>query len=106
MTDSTRIYVLEAITAGTLLEADYNRQQLSLAPHALFARRGELYLGAVNQAKAIRSDEEPRLGVFKLAGLSAVRVTDQPFDVLPESAQGLPLPEDELLFKVADRAQP
>jgi hypothetical protein len=83
-----------------LLRAGYNRQELTLAPHALFARRGELYVSALNMAKSWRNEDERRLGYFKVAGLSEVTVTDQPFEALPLSLQALPLPEDALLFAV------
>lgn len=98
--DQTRIRILEALTGGVLLKAGYNRQELTLAPHALFARHGELYVSALNMAKIWRSEDERRLGYFKVAGLSDVAVTDQPFDALPASSQALPQPEDALLFAV------
>lgn len=98
--DVARIGVLEAIARRVLLSAAYNGQRLTLAPHALFARRGELYASALNLSKNWRADEERRLGYFKVAGLAAVEVTEDPFDALPNAAEMLAGAGDELLLAV------
>ena len=93
---------MEAIARGRLLTARYNGQALTLAPHALFARRGDLFVSAVNLAKNRRSEDEPRLGSFKLAGLADVEVTGEPFEALPNAAALLaPADDDELILTVA-----
>jgi len=97
--DHTRVKIMEAIARRMLLTARYNGQALTLAPHVLFARRGDLFVSALNLAKAWRPPEEQRLGYFKLAGLADVEVTREPFEALPNSA-ALPHPEDELLLAV------
>jgi hypothetical protein len=99
--DAARMGVLEAIARKVLLNAAYNGQRLTLAPHALFARRGELYASALNLSKNWRSDEERRLGYFKVAGLAAVEVTEDPFDALPNAAGMLAGADDEVLLAVA-----
>ncbi len=99
--DLTRLRVMEAIARTVLLTARYNGQTLTLAPHALFARRGDLFVGALNLAKARRADDEPRLGYFKLSGLADVALTDEPFVALPNAATSLPRPDDELILAVA-----
>ena len=91
---------MEAIARTVLLTARYNGQTLTLAPHALFARRGDLFVSALNLAKARRADDEPRLGYFKLSGLADVALTDEPFAALPGAAS-LPRPDDELILAVA-----
>ena len=99
--DAARIGVLEAIARKVLLVAAYNGQRITLAPHALFARRGELYASALNLSKNWRSDEERRLGYFKVAGLAAVEVTEDPFDALPNAAEMLAGAGDQVLLAVA-----
>ena len=91
---------MEAIARTVLLTGRYNGQTLTLAPHALFARRGDLFVSALNLAKARRADDEPRLGYFKLSGLADVALTDEPFAALPDAAS-LPRPEDEPILAVA-----
>jgi hypothetical protein len=98
--DVARMGVLEAIARRVLLTAAYNGQRLTLAPHALFARRGELYASALNLSKTWRADEERRLGYFKVAGLAAVEVTEDPFDALPNAAGMLAGAGDEVLLAV------
>jgi len=98
--DVARLGVLEAIARRVLLSAAYNGQRLTLAPHALFARRGELYASALNLSKNWRADEERRLGYFKVAGLAAVEVTEDSFDALPNAAEMLAGAGDEVLLAV------
>ena len=92
---------MEAIARTMLLTARYNGQALTLAPHALFARRGDLFVSALNLTKNWRSLEEKRLGYFKLAGLEDVELTQEFFEALPNfAAQALARAEDELLLAV------
>lgn len=62
-------------------------------------------MSALNLAKSWRSDEEPRLGYFKIAGLTDVRVSDEPFVPLPESLQTLPHPDDQFIIGVQSAAE-
>jgi len=98
--DAARMGVLEAIARRVLLNVAYNGERLTLAPHALFARRGELYASALNLSKNWRADEERRLGYFKVTGLAAVEVTEDPFDALPNAAGMLAGAGDEVLLAV------
>jgi hypothetical protein len=93
--DAARMGVLEAISRRVLLSAAYNGQRLTLV-----ARRGELYASALNLSKNWRADEERRLGYFKVAGLAAVEVTEDPFDALPNAAGMLAGAGDEVLLAV------
>jgi len=94
--------MIEAIAKKRLVSADYNGGEVVLAPHQLFSRRGELFVSAFNPRKNWRSEEERRLGHFKLAGLSNVALTDTGFDALPSFDRSLPHEFDEELFYVAD----
>lgn len=98
--DASRIKIIEGTARRVLLTARYNGQLLSLAPHALFARHGELFVRALNLSKKWRIGEERRLGDFKVAGLVGVEVTQQPFEVFPSSEPLLSKPDDDLVLAV------
>jgi hypothetical protein len=91
--------LIEAIATRRLIAADYNSTRIQLAPHLLFERHGDLFIGAYNPAKSIRSDEAPRLGYFKLKGLSNLALSEEPFKPL-DGAGELPRGEDVLVFGV------
>lgn len=82
MTD-TRMTLLEAIARRRRVTALYNGTTLDLAPHLMFERHGDLFVSALNINKKWRSDEEPRLGNFKLIGLAEAAVLDEEFEPLP-----------------------
>lgn len=92
--------VIEAIARRLLLRADYNGAEVLLAPHQLFERHGDLYLSALNTGKTWCSDDERRLGVFKLAGLGGVAVVETPFEPLDGVGEALPRDSDTLVFAV------
>lgn len=92
--------VAKAIHTREMIEATYNGASLKLSPHQLFVRRDSLYVGAVNPQKARRQDEEPALGVFKLAGLSKVTGTGLRFDPVSSLGGQPPQPEDMVLASV------
>jgi len=99
--DLCRIAILEAIARRLLLTANYNGQKLTLAPHALFARHGDLFVSALNLTKAWRADEERRLGYFKIAGLADAEITQDTFDALPDCGPLLSRAGGELILAVA-----
>lgn len=74
----------QAIAKRVCVTALYNRGQATLAPHSLFERHGELYLRALTVDYDGRKPKEPRLGTFKLAGLSSLALTRKLFS--PRSA--------------------
>lgn len=91
---------LEAIARRLLIRAQYNGTQILLAPHQLFKRHDELFIGALNTGKAWRSEDERRLGYFKLKGLSGLELTEDAFEPLPDAGTALPRETDTLLFSV------
>lgn len=93
--------LIEAIARMRLVVARYNGSEMRLAPHQLFSRHGDLYLRAFNPMKNWRSEEERRLGDFKLAGLSAVTLTEEAFEPLPDFDTAPPREGDQHLFAVA-----
>ncbi|WP_425230097.1 hypothetical protein [Sphingomonas sp.] len=66
---------LEAIVKQQAVAATYNRVELTLAPHILYTKHGDLHVDAVTLERDGRPPKEAKLGTFKLAGLSAVRLT-------------------------------
>lgn len=99
--DHVRVTMMEAVARSVLLTARYNGQTLTLAPHALFARRGDLFVSALNLTKNWRSEDEKRLGYFKLSGLADVELSDEPFVVLQQGASAVPRSDDELILAAA-----
>lgn len=99
MTDP-RLVVMEAIARKRILSANYNGLRIDIAPHLMFERHGDLYVSALNLGKTWRSDEEPRLGQFKLAGLGAPEVMEAEFEILPSFAPATPRETDTLVLSV------
>jgi hypothetical protein len=52
-------------------------------PHAIYTRHGELYTDAVTLERDGKPPREVKLGAFKLAGLSQLRITPRRFSVEP-----------------------
>lgn len=96
----TRITLMEAITRQRLVSIRYNGQTLRLAPHFLFERHGDLFIGALNLGKNWRSDDEPRLGQFKLAGLGGAELLDESFDPLASYEPAAPRADDRLVMAI------
>lgn len=99
MTD-TRLRVMEAIARKQIILAQYNGNQAKLAPHLLFARRGDLFVSALNLNKKHRVGEDPPLGHFKLDGLSMTELTGETFDAAPSFRVTAPRQEDEILMAI------
>jgi hypothetical protein len=96
----TRLKVMEAIARQRAVAARYNGEQIKLAPHLLFERHGDLFVSALNLSKAWRSDEERRLGQFKLLGLNAAELLDESFDPLPSYQPMAPRADDKVILAV------
>ena len=95
-----RLTLLEAISRRMLVEAQYNGATIRLAPHLMFERHGDLFVAALNLGKTWRSDEEPRLGQFKLAGLNDTRLIEEEFEPLPSYSPEPPRETDVAVLSV------
>lgn len=93
--------MMEAIAGKLLVTATYNGRDMTLAPHALFLRRGEMFVSALNLDKKWRSDESPRLGHFKLSGLTNFSVSREHFNPIEEFDEAVPQAGDELVLSIA-----
>ena len=71
--------LLEAIVKRQAVAATYNRTEVILAPHILYTRHGDLHVDATTIEREGKPPKEEKLGTYKLAGLSAVRITPRRF---------------------------
>jgi hypothetical protein len=72
-----------AIDRGICVLAVYNRSETVLAPHSLFERNGEPFLKAVTLETEGRTPKALRMGIFKLAGLTDMRLSGRTFSAEP-----------------------
>jgi len=77
---TTNKLLLEAIALRKCVSATYNRMTVTLAPHILYTRHGELYLDAVTVERDGQPPREIKLGAFKLTGLTNVKSLDRMFE--------------------------
>ena len=82
MSTPTMIW-FEAIARRRCVRATYNGMAALLAPHVLYSRREQPYVGAVVIARRGVPAVERRLGIFAVAGLSACTLTDEAFEIDP-----------------------
>jgi len=82
-----------AIERQVFVTATYNRLRARLAPHSLFERHGDSFLRAVTLEVDGREPREPKLGIFKLTGLSEVTLEGRGFSA-EEVFAGVALPDE------------
>lgn len=75
--------VSQAVQLRVCLSATYNRAAFTLAPHILYTRHGEPFTDAMVIACDGKPPREPKLGTFKLSGLSGVALTGVQFEPQP-----------------------
>lgn len=71
--------VFEAIVKQQAIAATYNRGAVTLAPHIVYTKHGEIYIDAVTLERDGAPPREAKLGAFKLTGLTGLRVTPRRF---------------------------
>lgn len=71
--------VFEAIVKKQALAATYNRGAVTLAPHIVYTKHGEIYVDAVTLEREGQPPKEVKVGAFKLAGLGGIRITPRRF---------------------------
>jgi hypothetical protein len=91
---------LEAIALRKCVAAQYNRMQVKLAPHILYTRHDEMFVDAVTIERDGNPPREIKLGSFKLAGLTEVKLGDQSFEPAPVFDPSAPRYEGSALFAV------
>ena len=75
--------MFEAIVRLLTVTATYNKGTVTIAPHILYTRHGELYVDAVTIEREGRAPAEAKIGAFKLTGLTEVAIADAPFRPQP-----------------------
>ena len=68
-----------AISRGICVLAAYNRSETLLAPHSIFERNGDLFMKAVTLETDGRIPKVLKMGIFKLAGLTQIRLASRTF---------------------------
>jgi len=71
--------MFEAIVRQRAVTATYNKGVVTIAPHILYTRHGEIYVDAVTVERDGKPPREEKLGTFKLDGLGEPALTDRPF---------------------------
>jgi hypothetical protein len=71
--------VFEAIVKQQAISATYNRGEVTLAPHILYTKHGEIYLDALTIERDGAPPREAKIGAFKLSGLNRLRITPRRF---------------------------
>ena len=71
--------VFEAEVKKQAIAATYNRGTVTLAPHIVYTKHGEIYLDAVTIERDGQPPREAKVGAFKLTGLSGLRITPRRF---------------------------
>jgi hypothetical protein len=97
---STTPIILEAIVRKQAIAATYNRVEMTLAPHILYTKHGDLHIDAVALERDGKPPKEIKLGTFKLAGLSGIRLTPRQFSVNGLFRRGDPKYDDETVMAV------
>ena len=73
--------IFEAIAKQRAVRAIYNRTTFILAPHILYTRHDDLFVDAVALTRDGQRPRERKLGCYKLAGLSSVRLMPDAFEI-------------------------
>ena len=71
--------MFEAIVRQMAVTATYNKGPVTIAPHILYTRHGEIYVDATTLERDGKPPREEKLGTFKLEGLGEPTITDRPF---------------------------
>ena len=75
--------IFEAIVRRQCIVATYNRVTMTLAPHVIYTRHGDLFIDAVAIDRDGKPPREEKIGTFKLAGLNDMKLTERSFPANP-----------------------
>lgn len=71
--------MFEAIVRLKTVTATYNKGTVTIAPHILYTRHGEIYVDATTVQRDGKPPREEKIGTFKLDGLGDPAITDAGF---------------------------
>lgn len=77
--DNPATVIFEAVVKQQAISAVYNRVPITLAPHILYTRHGDMHVDAVTLDRDGRPPREEKVGTFRLSGLSGLRLTPRRF---------------------------
>ena len=92
--------VFEAIVRKKCLRATYNRTGITLAPHIIYTRHGDLFVDGVVVDRDGKPPKELKLGTFKLAGLNDLELSLRTFAANPLFSANDPKYGDATLMAV------
>ncbi len=95
-------FLVQAIAYRRRILATYNRERLRLEPHLLFFRGEHAFLLAFNPEKPVTRDEGPKLGQFKLSGLSDLALEKANFVPIVGFAGQAPKSDDSVIITAID----
>ena len=75
--------ILEAIVKQLAVAATYNGSEIILAPHVLYTKHAQLYDDGVLIERDGKTPKEAKVGAYKIAGLSPLRITARRFTPSP-----------------------
>lgn len=73
--------IFEAIVRQRCVSATYNRGTVTLAPHVIYTRHGDMFIDAATVERDGSPPREEKMGTFKLAGLGDLTLTGRTFRV-------------------------
>ncbi|MGH6617744.1 hypothetical protein [Sphingomonas sp.] len=71
--------IFEAIVRKRCIGLTYNRVSMTMAPHVIYTKHGDLFVDGVVVDREGKPPKEYKVGTFKLTGLSELALTDRPF---------------------------
>ena len=75
--------IAQAVRRKLCITAVYNRTSMTIAPHILYTKHEDPFIDGVVVLRDGKVPAEPKLGTFKLAGLSNVMLTADSFTPQP-----------------------
>jgi hypothetical protein len=78
--DNPATVIFEAIVKQQAISATYNRATVTLAPHILYTKHGDMHVDGVTLDRDGKPPREEKIGTFRLSGLGALRLTPRRFN--------------------------
>ena len=96
----------QAIARHVCVTATYNNKALILAPHIVFTKHDDQFLGAVTIEQDGKKSKVSKLGTFKLTGLTAIASTTTQFEVYRSFNTADPQYADNIVCALGEASRP
>ena len=73
--------LFEGIARQLKVAATYNAMVVHIAPYVLYTRAGMLYVAGMVTSRRGETVRQPKLGIFKVDGLSDLTTLEEPFEI-------------------------